>query len=155
MLLHARRSIYMFYCECMWVCEESRSRETGATRKTGATGSTRRQGPCPKKEGLLDIMSSATTIMGGPGSGHRHPPVIHVQLVMVHRYLNQPFLMHNMVEWFGEKIHRVFNSWDVVYIDKVLVDRVTNETSTNVDMLHMGMGLWVVGACECSLIVAI
>ena len=40
-------------------------------------------------------------------------------------------------------------------IDKASINAVANEMNTNVDVFHSGMGMWIVAAGYCPLVVTI
>ena len=40
-------------------------------------------------------------------------------------------------------------------IDEAAINRIPDEVGTDVDMLHFGVGLWIVAAEYCSLVVAV
>lgn len=63
--------------------------------------------------------------------------------------------MYDSAERFGEEVGRVFDTWDVVDVDKSLVDGVTNEVGTYVYVFHSGVRLRIMSAYYGALVVAI
>ena len=63
--------------------------------------------------------------------------------------------MSELVEWFGKKIGRILNAWDVMNIYNMRVHAISYKMLTEIDMLHAGVRVGVMGACDGPLIVAV
>ena len=63
--------------------------------------------------------------------------------------------MSELVKWFGKKIGRILNAWDVMNIYNMRVHAISYKMLTEIDMLHAGVRVGVMGACDGPLIVAV
>ena len=76
-------------------------------------------------------------------------------LVNVETDHRKPFLMGELVRWFGKEISWVLNARDMVNIDSTRIDTIAYEVLTEINVFHAGMGMGVMGTCNSSLIVTI
>ena len=67
----------------------------------------------------------------------------------------KPFSVNSFVKRFCEKICRVFDSWNMCNIYDTIVDTVSDEVGTNVDMFHARVRVRVMAASDCALIVTV
>jgi hypothetical protein len=68
-------------------------------------------------------------------------PTCSIQLYILDMQMDtfRPFLIGDLLEWFGKKVSRILDTRDVMYINDFLVDAGANEMSTDVDMFHLGV----------------
>jgi hypothetical protein len=63
--------------------------------------------------------------------------------------------VYQAMEWFCEQVGYILGASNVVDINEPVVDRVTDEVGTYVNMLHSGMGLQIVCAGDSALVVTV
>ena len=87
------------------------------------------------------------------------PPVICilslVRDVLLHGDADKPFVVGCTVQCLCEQVSRVFDTRDVVDVDESRVYSVADKMCTDVNMLHVGVGVWILYACDGALVVAV
>jgi len=75
---------------------------------------------------------------GGTGQPSTPPSDLHAlrSWVFIHGDALKPFEMDCAVNWFSHQVSRVFDAWDVVYVNKAAVDCISYEVGLDIDVFY-------------------